>query len=115
MDKPIKDGVRVYLDSMMLNDILRRTDADEIKRLLRNIIDEQEKLVVLHKGFNIKRSDIEIEEAKETHGKIFYYCDRCKCDNCNNIDCEHTSDITHARNFEKDENGNYFEGEYMRG
>lgn len=114
MDKQIKDGVRVYLDSMMLNDILRRTDATEIKRLLRNIIDEQEKLVVLHKGFNIKRSGIEIEEAKETHGKIFYYCDRERCDKCN-TDCDHTSDITHARNFEKDECGNYFEGEYIRG
>lgn len=56
-----------------------------------------------------------VQKGEETHGKIFYYCDRRKCDNCNNIDCEYTSDITHARNFEKDASGNYVEGEYMRG
>lgn len=109
MHKPIKDGTRVLLDSALLNLIFSKQTADEIKKILRAIIVEQPKPVFLQKEFNIKQSD------KETHGKIFYYCDRCKCDNCTNIDCEHTSDITHARNFEKDENGNYFEGEYMRG
>ena len=56
-----------------------------------------------------------VQEDAETHGKIFYYCDRRKCDKCNNENCDHTSDITHALNFEKDECGNYVEGEYMRG
>lgn len=30
--------------------------------------------------------------------KIFYICDRKKCENCN-PDCKHTSDILHAVNF----------------
>ena len=32
---------------------------------------------------------------------IFYICDREKCENCNNVDCHHTSDINHAVNFER--------------
>ena len=31
--------------------------------------------------------------------KIFYICDRKKCENCNS-ECKHTSDVMHAANFE---------------
>lgn len=101
MDKQIKDGVRVYLDSMMLNDILRRTDADEIKRLLRNIIADQEKPVVLQKEFNIKKGD----------KKIAFICDRRACDTCSYPNCKHTTDIKHAENFVLTKIGNYEEKE----
>lgn len=32
--------------------------------------------------------------------KIFYICDRKACEGCDGI-CQHTSDITHAKNFIK--------------
>ena len=51
----------------------------------------------------------------QTQGKVFYLCDRQACENCGCSDCQLTSNIEHARNFEKDENGNYIEGEFMRG
>lgn len=38
---------------------------------------------------------------------VFYICDREKCENCFS-ECKHTTDITHALNFEK-----LFDGVYM--
>lgn len=55
---------------------------------------------------------VERPEPKNTT-KILYVCDRLKCKNCCYPDCKHTSDITHAVNFEayKDSKNNkyYFE------
>lgn len=40
-------------------------------------------------------------------GKIYYVCDRTACENCN-PDCNHTSDVAHAKNFTPaDINGKY--------
>lgn len=99
MDKPIKDGTRIFLDSAMLNDILRRTDAVVIKDILRAIIADQEKPVVLQKEFNIKKGD----------KKFAFICDRRACDTCNYPTCTHTTDIKHAKNFVADAGGNYKE------
>ena len=45
---------------------------------------------------------------KKQVGKIYYVCDRTACgDNCS-PDCNHTSNIAHAKNFKPaDINGNY--------
>ncbi len=44
---------------------------------------------------------------KKQAGKIYYVCDRKACANCS-PECNHTSDITHAKNFAPaDINGNY--------
>ena len=40
-EEQIKDGVRVFLDSALLNDILSRDTAEEIKAVLHSIIEEQ--------------------------------------------------------------------------
>lgn len=40
-------------------------------------------------------------------GEVFYECDKRACLNCND-ECDHTSDISHAVNFESI-NGVYFE------
>lgn len=54
------------------------------------------------------------EKKQAISNKILYYCDRRKCKICNS-NCEYTTDITHAKNFELDASGAYIEGEYMRG
>lgn len=41
-------------------------------------------------------------------GKIYYVCDRRKCNLCSSL-CRFTDDINHAKNFEKDEIGNFAE------
>ena len=44
---------------------------------------------------------------------ILYLCDKKACDKCNSTrdgeKCKHTVDISHAKNFEKDSDGNYWE------
>lgn len=44
---------------------------------------------------------------KKKAGKIYYVCDRTACANCS-PDCNHTSNIAHAKNFAPaDIDGNY--------
>ena len=46
-------------------------------------------------------------EKKKKAGKVYYVCDRTACANCS-PDCNHTSNIAHAKNFAPaDINGNY--------
>lgn len=40
-----------------------------------------------------------------------YLCDQRLCDNCNYPLCKHTTDISHAVNFEKGLGGGYWEKE----
>lgn len=40
--------------------------------------------------------------------RVYYLCDRKACDRCSNY-CKHTSDITHAVNFEVSGLGDYLE------
>lgn len=105
MHKPIKDGTRIYLDSVLLNDIFRRTSADEIKLLLRTIIHDQSKplspLEFLNKEFNIKNPET----------LIGFICDRRACDTCSYPNCKYTTDIKHAENFVLTKIGNYEEKE----
>lgn len=37
---------------------------------------------------------------KNEQPKIAFECDRRDCDRCNNLDCDHTVNIRHAKNFE---------------
>lgn len=41
---------------------------------------------------------------------VLYLCDEKACDPCNNMDCSHTSNVAHARNF-KEMHGAYWETE----
>ena len=42
--------------------------------------------------------------------EILFICDRKACgDSCPNSSCRHTSDPGHARHFERDVDGNYWE------
>jgi hypothetical protein len=41
--------------------------------------------------------------------KILYLCDRRACEKCENPECHHTEDISHATSFEKNGNGDFFE------
>lgn len=47
-------------------------------------------------------------DIKEADAKILYLCDGNKCKN-GYIECKHTTDITHAKNFEYDGFGGYWE------
>lgn len=51
------------------------------------------------------RYDLEADDNQPTNNKpyIFYLCDKKKCKNCNYPACKHTQDITHAKNFKKDD------------
>lgn len=44
--------------------------------------------------------EIETEEQAADAPDILYICDRRACDSCDQIECMHTRDIRHARNFE---------------
>ena len=52
----------------------------------------------------------EIEPIKP--GAALYLCDRRVCDNCYYPLCKHTTDISHAVNFEKNLGGGYWEKEW---
>lgn len=41
--------------------------------------------------------------------KVFYECDRRKCEMCSYPECNKTADITHAQNFRSDGLGSYEE------
>ncbi len=43
--------------------------------------------------------------------KVYYLCDRKRCQNCSYPFCKHTSDVTHAINFKKDDDGIFVEGD----
>ena len=43
--------------------------------------------------------------------KVLYLCDRKACDKCSYPDCKLTYDINHAKNFLKDELGNFQESD----
>lgn len=44
----------------------------------------------------------------ENKGKVLYLCDRRRCLNCG-PECFHTTDITHAVNYESDGQGGFWE------
>jgi len=44
----------------------------------------------------------------KTNPNVYYVCDRRACDQCDPR-CHHTKDISHAKYFEKDEDGDYHE------
>ncbi len=48
---------------------------------------------------------------KGEQSKVIYLCDRRQCEKCNDF-CRHTTDISHAINFENI-NGDYIETEHM--
>lgn len=59
-------------------------------------------------------TDIPIIEAEIEPIKpdtVLYLCDRKACDNCSYPLCNHTTDISHAVNFEKNLGGGYWEKE----
>lgn len=59
-------------------------------------------------------TDIPIIEAEIEPIKpdtVLYLCDRKACDNCSYPLCNHTTDISHAFNFEKNLGGGYWEKE----
>ena len=41
--------------------------------------------------------------------EVAFLCDREKCEQCNNDDCQHTKDIIHAISFDKIDNTKYIE------
>jgi len=41
--------------------------------------------------------------------EVLYLCDKKACKVCSRLHCEHTNDISHAINFEKGPDGNYWE------
>lgn len=48
-------------------------------------------------------------EMEKTETKIAYICDRQACENCDYPTCQHTTDISHAVNFEEVGENRYFE------
>lgn len=40
-------------------------------------------------------------KPKTKQQKILYLCDRRACEKCSYPDCQHTTDVYHARNFER--------------
>ncbi len=44
-------------------------------------------------------------------GNVLYSCDLKACDSCPHTECKHTSDISHAVNFERLGNNHWFEKE----
>lgn len=59
-------------------------------------------------------TDIPIIEAEIEPIKfdtVLYLCDRKACENCVYPLCKHTTDISHAVNFEKNLGGGYWEKE----
>ena len=106
-EEQIKDGVRVLLDSALLNDLLSRDTAEEIKAVLHSIIEEQKnnEKVIQEMQPIIKANELT---------PVVYFCDRkaeCKDSiSCGN-ECIRTFDIRHAKNFKYITGGWYEEKE----
>ena len=73
--------------------------------------------VYIHSVFE-KLEQMELEEVKkkaemkkEKNTKIFFLCDRGKCEECTNTYCGYTTDIMHAKNFEPQGNDLYIEND----
>ena len=98
-----RDGTRIFLDSVMLNDIFQRNNADEIKEMLFKEIIKTGSFPTPTTG------DVETEKG-DNAVKVVFVCDRRKCDKCEtnlHPKCTHTHDIRHAKNFVL--NGDIFE------
>ena len=52
----------------------------------------------------VSEAIIELQKEKP----VLYACDRNACHECSSVDCHHTTDITHAVNFEIGIDGNYY-------
>lgn len=48
-------------------------------------------------------------KVQRAEPKVFYECDRRKCEMCSYPECNKTADITHAQNFRSDGLGSYEE------
>lgn len=56
--------------------------------------------------------DRNIWPLKDNVAYVLYLCDGKSCvDTCSGTECKHTSDITHAKNFVKSDDGSYWEKE----
>lgn len=47
-----------------------------------------------------KKDNITEKKEMTIKPEIVYLCDRRNCDNCSGLECKHTSNIKHAKNFE---------------
>ena len=94
-----------------MTEIKKRTLIDKCKDAYRAFRGKQ--IGSLTFGIDVKKCH---ECEYKNQDRIWYLCDRQACKNGCNPDCEHTSDIRHAKNF-KDliNNGTYWEVEHETG
>ena len=94
-----------------MNKVKKRTLIDKCRDAYRAFRGKQ--IGSLTFGIDVKKCS-ECDYKKQD--QIWYLCDRQACKNGCNPDCEHTSDIRHAKNF-KDliNNGTYWEVEHETG
>ena len=97
-----------------MNEIKKRTLFDKCRDAYRAFCGKQ--LGSLTFGIDVKKCH-ECEYRRETN--ILYLCDQRACQDCTYPDCEYTTDIHHAKNFEcmagyvKEKN--YETGEHLQG
>lgn len=80
-------------------------DTERLEHRLKHLL--QSNFIRSFDEVNTKTQEYK-RDIKEADGKILYLCDGKKCEN-GYIECQHTTDITHAKNFEYDGGGRYWE------
>lgn len=90
---------------------------EELRDAYRALLEDNNKLMADNKKLRAEKTNLEIRcrIAEADRPKVAYLCDGRACgSDCRTTatDCELTTDIAHARNFERQGTGYYYEVDY---
>lgn len=87
---------------------------EELRDAYKALLEDNNKLMADNKKLRADNANLEIRcrIAEADQPKVAYLCDGRACVDCGTTDCELTTDIAHAKNFEKQDTGYYYEVDY---
>ena len=115
-----KNGDKLILWTCRVDDILQKAvEWCKEKELVFDAVNENLPEIVENFGSDTRKifaneyiDDRNAWPLQDGVDDVLYFCDVKSCgDLCPNPECKHTSDISHAKNFEKSDNGSYWEKE----
>lgn len=118
-----KNGDKLILWTCRVDDMLRKTvEWCKEKGLVFDEVNENLPEIIESFGSDTRKifaneyiDDRNIWPLEEGVADVLYLCDGKRCgDTCPGVECKHTSDIAHARNFIKGSYNSYWEKECFR-
>ena len=117
-----KDGDKLILWTCRVGDMLQKAvEWCEERNLAFDAVNENLPEIIENFGSDTRKifaneyiDDRNIWPLKDDVTDVLYLCDGKSCgDTCPGVECKHTSDITHAKNFVKGDYDSYWEKEKM--